>query len=166
MKKAVLIALVCAVAGFAFGTSTGQALQSYNSAFTLGAKSSAWLQVGFTLPEYTISDELKGSVNYKKISIADAGTLLQSGMPEFPTISTSIAVPNHGSVSIEVISAQQHTVAGFMPYPVQQGAENVSPKSFQYNSDYYSNGGNYPEAAIQYSDPMIVRDFRIVTIQI
>jgi hypothetical protein len=166
MKLVTLIILACLVASMGFGMSTEQALKSYNSAFTVGAKGSGWMQVGFILPEYTVTEEVAGGNSYKKIVIPDAGTLLTSGMPDFPMITTSIAVPIHGNVSIEVISSQQHTVPGFTPYPVQQGDMLDSPKSFQLNNNYYTNGGNYPEAAIQYSDPMILRDFRIVTVQI
>lgn len=166
MKTITLVLLACLAAGLMFGLNTEQAMKSYNSAFSVGAKSSSWMQLSFTLPDYNVTDETAGSTNYKKIVIQDAGTLLESGMPEFPTISTSIAVPAHGNVSIEVISSEQHTIPGFLPYPVQQGAALDSPKSFLLNSDYYNNGGNYPEAAIQYSDPMILRDFRIVTVQV
>ncbi len=166
MKKVTLILLACLLASLAFGDATLSNLQSFNSAFTMGAKSSTGMVVDFTLPAYTIRDEISGGVSYKKVEIPNSGTLLERGLPELPTISTSIAVPAHGRVSIEVVSSQQSTVSGVVPYPVQQGADLDSPKSFAINEAYYSNGGNYPEAAIQYSDPMILRDFRIVTIQI
>ena len=166
MKKVTMLLLACLIAGLAFGDATLSSYRSFNSAFTMGAKSSSGMIVDFALPEYTVTDEVSAGVTYKKVEIPRAGTLLERGLPELPTITTSIAVPANGRVSVEVLSSQQSTLSGFIPYPVQQGEYIDSPKSFAINQEYYSNGSNYPEAAIQYSDPMILRDFRIVTIQI
>ncbi len=124
------------------------------------------MRVNFTLPEFDIQTENSGNTDYSRIVLPNTGTLLEQGMPELPTISTSIAVPHRGKVSIEVVSSQQRVISGFLPYPVQQGASLDIPKNFLIDSDYYQNGGVYPEAAIEYSDPMILRDFRIVTVQI
>lgn len=166
MKIVAFVVLACLIASFGFGLGNDQSIKSFNSAFTMGAKSSSWMQLGFSLPDYTVENEQVRGTNYQKLIIPEAATLMQSGMPELPIITTSVAVPVHGNVSVEVISSQQLTIPNFRPYPVQQGDNLDSPKSFLLNNDYYTNGGNYPEAAIQYSDPMILRDFRIVTLQV
>jgi len=140
-------------------------VQSYNSAFRIGAKTPNYMQVNFTLPEFTISDEVMGALNYSRVNIPGAATLMEPGMPELPTVSTSIAIPARGQVSIEVISSQQRVIGNFLPYPVQQGNDLESPKSFVINNDFYSGLGTYPEAAIKYGDPTILRDFRIITVQ-
>ncbi|MDZ4182385.1 MAG: C25 family cysteine peptidase, partial [Candidatus Cloacimonadaceae bacterium] len=64
------------------------------------------------------------------------------------------------------LSSQQTNVAQFRAYPLQQGQELESPKAFVIKNSFYNGGGIYPEAAIEYSDPLVIRDFRIITIQI
>lgn len=166
MKRIVLLLLVSLLASLAFGQYAESFSKSNNSAFTVGAKSSRQMQVGFSLPEFSIAEESVGASVYKRIVMPNTGTMMERGMPELPTVSTSIAIPSHGKVNIEVISSQQRSIPGFMPYPVQQGSDLESPKSFVINSDYYASGASYPSAAIEYSDPMIMRDFRIIQVQI
>ena len=64
------------------------------------------------------------------------------------------------------LSTQQTVIPNFLPYPVQQGNSSESPKGFIINNEYYNSGNNYPEMLIEYSEPSILRDFRIITIQI
>lgn len=166
MKRLLTLVLVSLIASIVFAGITDNTVVSYNSAFALGQKTSSSQRISFTLPEFQIQEEQAGNQSFGRIFLPNTGTLMEQGMPELPTISTNIAVPHQGKVSIEVLSSQQRIISGFLPYPVQQGSSLESPKSFVINSDYYSSGSSYPQAALEYSDPMILRDFRIVTVQI
>ncbi|MDY0151309.1 MAG: C25 family cysteine peptidase, partial [Candidatus Cloacimonas sp.] len=166
MKKIALLLLVSLLASLAFAQAIESFNQSNNAAFIVGARNSRTMQVGFTLPEFSIAEENMGQAVYSRITMPNTGYVMEKGMPELPNLTATIAVPIRGKVSIEVVSSQQRTLQGFLPYPVQQGGDLESPKSFVINSDYYSGGSNYPVAAIEYSDPMILRDFRIITVQV
>ncbi|MDD4309462.1 MAG: C25 family cysteine peptidase, partial [Candidatus Cloacimonetes bacterium] len=166
MKKIVLFMLVSLIASLVFAAEVENFGQSNNSAFTVGARNSRNMSVSFTLPEFTTTQEDAGTSSFSHIIMPNSGSLMERGKPELPTISTTIAVPHRGKVSVEVVSSGQRTISGFMPYPVQQGGDLESPKNFVIDSDYYNNGTNYPEAAIEYSDPMIIRDFRVLQVQI
>lgn len=166
MKKNLLLVLMSMMLCFAFATATHAAPNSLNTAFTISQRNATSMQVRFDLPQYNIVEENKGATNYQRIVIPQAGSLMQSGLPELPTLSTSIAIPAHGSVNIEVLNSQQDVLSGFLPYPVQQGNNLDEPKGFVIDNGYYQSGSLYPVAALEYSDPMILRDFRIVTVQI
>ncbi|HPH94033.1 MAG TPA: C25 family cysteine peptidase, partial [Candidatus Cloacimonas sp.] len=166
MKKIVALLPVLLAGCIVFANINDNLPANLNSAFSLRAKNNSSLQVNFTLPEYTIQEEANGGPAYRKIILPLSGTLMETGMPELPVVCTTIAIPHTGGVNIEVLSTQQTIIPDFLPYPVQQGNSLESPKGFIINNTYYSGGCNYPEMLIEYSEPSILRDFRIITIQI
>lgn len=166
MKRLIVLILASLIAITGFAAVSDNGVANHNSAFRLGGRNATYQQVDFTLPEFDVLTESAGNTMYSRILLPQAGTLMEQGMPELPVISATIAIPARGKVNIEVISSQQRTISGFLPYPLQQGSELESPKSFQINSDFYSGGSSYPESVIQYGDPVILRDFRIITVQI
>ena len=166
MKRSVCVFMAVLLVACAYGAASEIFPRVSNSAFQLGNRSSQGLEFSFTLPEFQILQETTDGQVYHRISLSEAASLMQSGMPELPTISTTIAIPHQGSVSVEVLSAQHSILPQYNAYPLQQGNELESPKAFIKNQDYYSSGGSYPAQQIEYSDPMIMRDFRIVQIQI
>lgn len=166
MKRSITLILILLAGCIVFANINDNLPANLNSAFTLGAKNSSSLQVNFTLPEYSMQEETYGGAVYHKIMLPLSGTLMETGMPELPVVCTSIAIPHTGVVNIEVLSTQQTVIPNFLPYPVQQGNSLESPKGFIINNEYYDSGNNYPEMLIEYSEPSILRDFRIITIQI
>lgn len=166
MKRIISLLLILLATGLVFATSDYSLPTNLNSAFTLGVRNSSFMNVNFVLPEFTLQEETNGETVYNKIVIPNTPTLMESGMPELPIVTTSIAIPNTGGVNIEVLSTQQTVIHNFLPYPVQQGNNLESPKGFVVNNNYYNSGGNYPEMMIQYGEPAILRDFRIITVQL
>ncbi|HQQ68211.1 MAG TPA: C25 family cysteine peptidase, partial [Candidatus Cloacimonadota bacterium] len=166
MKKLALLLMLGLLCGLAVATSAEYALTSYKTAFEVISQTSRQMELSFTLPEYEVLEEIQGNAVYHKINLPGAGTLMQSGMPDLPVITTTIAIPHQGGVNIEVLSSEQSYLSQFNAYPLQQGQELESPKAFIKNEAFYSSTENYPSAALEYSDPVILRDFRLVTIQI
>ncbi|HRY84689.1 MAG TPA: C25 family peptidase propeptide domain-containing protein, partial [Candidatus Cloacimonadota bacterium] len=165
MKKLTLVLLGLWVAMIFAGT-VDSGPQSMNHAFKINSKSLSGMDLSFQVPEFEITTETVGNKTYQRLNLPGAGSLMQSGMPELPTVSANIAIPARGSVSIVATGATERVINQYLAYPLQQGAELDSPKGFVLNAQYYSEGALYPEAAIEYSDPQILRDFRIVTVQI
>lgn len=151
---------------FAFAAFSAVAPTQYKQAFTITERTSSHMDVRFTLPEYDFKAVSMGGDTYHQIIMPDAGTTLETGLPELPTISMSIAIPRRGGVNVSALAAEQSVLTQFKAYPVQEQQDSATPKAFVVNNDYYASGSLYPEAAIQYSDPWIMRDFRLVTIQV
>lgn len=166
MKKLLLLSLLALFTGFAFAADLNLGFNSYKSAFEIQSQSAKQMTLNFSLPEYEILEEIQGGDSYHRILIPDSGTLMESGMPELPTISTSIAIPPTGRVNIEVQDSEYSILTQFRAYPLQQGQELESPKSFVKNTAFYAAGNVYPSTQVEYSNPMILRELRIVTIQV
>jgi len=67
---------------------------------------------------------------------------------------------------LQVLSSETTSLQRFNAYPMQQGDELDSPKAFQQDAGFYAAGASYPQTALEYGDPVILRDFRIMTINI
>jgi hypothetical protein len=165
MKKTLLLLLASLCVSIAVAAVQEKVPISYMSAFSITANSSDHMDIRFDLPQYSIETAEIGDNAYHRIVLPDAGSTMESGLPELPTLSVNVAIPRQGGVSIEAVNSTFSTLTQFNPYPVQHGEQEESPKSFVINADFYANGSSYPAAAIEYSDPMILRDFRILTIQ-
>ena len=165
MKKLTLVLLGLWVAMIFAGT-VDSGPQSMNHAFKINSKSLSGMDLSFQVPEFEITTETVGNKTYQRLNLPGAGSLMQSGMPELPTVSANIAIPARGSFSIQALAATERVIPNYLAYPLQQGAELDAPKGFVLNADYYSEGALYPEAAIEFSDPQVMRDFRVITIQI
>ncbi|MDY0337978.1 MAG: C25 family cysteine peptidase [Candidatus Cloacimonadaceae bacterium] len=166
MKRLALLLILSLICGLAIAAGAEYAPESHKSAFKIQSQTTRQMEINFNLPEFEVYEQTQGADVYHRIMLPTAGTTMQSGLPELPVITTTIAIPHRGGVEIEVLNSEQTVLTQFHAYPLQQGQELESPKAFQKNIDFYSSGGNYPSAAIEYSNPMILRDFRIVTIQI
>lgn len=134
--------------------------------FSINSRSGNSMQIRFTLPEYEIKSELHDGVQYKKIYVNGAEYLAEDGMPELPVLTTTIAIPARGGVSLRNLGSVQNTIGQFLPYPVQAGMDISGPKALQINTNLYSGVGIYPNAVMGLSAPAIVRDFRIVTVSV
>jgi hypothetical protein len=166
MKKIALLTLVSLFCGLVFAAGVPTAPASYKSAFELKAQEPSGMDIFFTLPSFEVGKEVSNGQTFHRIKLPDTGTLMQEGMPELPVITTTIAVPHRGSVFIEVQNAQQSILSQYNAYPLQADNKLGQPRAFAQNADYYRSGTIYPGSVVESSEPMILRDFRIVTIQV
>lgn len=137
-----------------------------NTGFSILQRSSNSMDLRFTLPHYTITNiEAEGNI-YQKVSISGAGSLVEKGLPELPVISTTIAIPAHGSVSLEVLRATQQVLQGVTPFPVQDASLPELGRAFSKNQGFYSSNQVFPQRDIVVSQPMILRELRIITVAV
>jgi len=137
---------------------------SSNTAFRVLARSAQHIDIEFVLPAYEISHETRMGADYQKIIMQDTGYLTEEGLPELPTLSTMIAIPAQGSAYVELLNSRSQTLQNIRPFPVQN--EKSSTLEFTVNKDYYNGSKSSHTKLIQCSDPQIMRDFRVVNIQI
>ncbi|NLN85887.1 MAG: T9SS type A sorting domain-containing protein [Candidatus Cloacimonetes bacterium] len=135
-----------------------------SQAFRVTAKASNHIDIRFELPAWDTEFVEAGGSSFQRIVLPGAGTTLDSGLPELPTLSMNLAIPRQGGVRLSVLGQEQSLVSEFLAYPVQQSLEGESPKHFAINQDFYTTGTQYPSELVQHSDPMILRDFRIVNV--
>lgn len=122
------------------------------------------MDIEFDLPAFEVQQEEQMGNAYHKILMDNTVYLSEEGMPELPTLSTMIAIPEQGSASVELLDAQTKVLSNITPFPVQN--ENSPSDDFAINTDYYSGNRNIETKVLQISEPQIMRDFRIINLQI
>ncbi|MBD3168763.1 MAG: T9SS type A sorting domain-containing protein [candidate division Zixibacteria bacterium] len=117
--------------------------------------------------------EVSGN-NYQKIHVPagdyiTAGSMAEVGNPDLPVYSTSLIIPNNVGVEIRINSVSYETLENYDIAPVQyphiEGEDNHA-QPFAFNETVYNSNTFYPEQLVSASDPVIMRDFRGVTVTV
>ncbi len=140
--------------------------QSIAKPFAIGTKTARSMDIQFKVPDFEIEESVVAGVTYKKVKIDNAGYLMETGMPELPILTTTIAIPNHGQVRVELVDTHQKMIQHVIPYPSQDGDIEDTSRNLSLNQAFYQGTDVYPQEVIKCSDPQILRDFRLVTVQI
>ncbi|MBN2829477.1 MAG: hypothetical protein JXR56_04050, partial [Candidatus Cloacimonetes bacterium] len=117
----------------------------------------------FNLPDFEILNEEINNIPFKRLNIQCDGLTPEEGFPELPIYSTMVAIPYHGSASLEIVNKQTYQIDNFVPAPVQQDVTE-SDRTFAFNADFYNSNTIYPYETESISEPKIIRDFRIVNL--
>lgn len=151
------IAMLLAIPAQAFGN-------VQDIAFSISSQSAQGMDIQFVLPDYQITPQTVAGTVYDQIMLSDAGSLTEIGMPKLPTLSTMIAIPCRGKAYVEVISASTRAVEHILPYPSQR--EEATGRNWELNPAVYEGNQVYPLEVLHYSEPQIMRDFRLITVQV
>jgi len=165
MKKILLIAMLSVIALLLVAEeSLGSTPKE--QPFRVVSKSATSMSVKFRLPEFQLETETHNGTQYQRIILPGSSPHAETGMPELPLITTSIAIPARGGVQVSVTNSITNELNNFIPIPAQAGDDTSSPKAMVINQGFYSGNGSFPSAAVEYSDPVILRDFRIFHLQV
>ncbi|MEB2355934.1 MAG: C25 family cysteine peptidase, partial [Ignavibacteriales bacterium] len=120
------------------------------------------------LPGYMLNHFMYKDKSYYSIDIGEEAITTEVGLPEIPHIAKILAVPDYGSVSVEVIeTGTKNVVSGFNIVPARNSWKEGNPETeYIENSDFYKNGNVYPSEIVSVDEPVIFRDFRLVRVSI
>ena len=120
------------------------------------------------LPGYMLDHFLYKNKSYYSIDIGEEAITTEVGMPEIPHIAKILAIPDNGSVSVEVIeTGTKSVVSGFNIVPARNSWKEGNPETeYIENSDFYKNGIIYPNEIVRVDEPVIFRDFRLARVSI
>ncbi len=120
------------------------------------------------LPGYMLDHFMYKDKSYYSIDIGDEAITTEVGMPEIPHIAKLLAIPDFGSVSVEVIeTGTKSVVSGFNIAPARNSWKEGNPETeYIEDSDFYKNGTVYPSEIVKVDEPVIFRDFRLVRVSI
>lgn len=118
---------------------------------------------GFYLKEFSA----KGKT-YQSISFDAEGISTEAGFPEIPHIAKILAIPDQGSVSIEVLETSPIQIfKGINVPPARESWEEGKPEtSYIENNEAYKSSNIYPYSYAKVEDPAVFRDFRIARVSI
>jgi hypothetical protein len=122
----------------------------------------------FSLDGYETRVIEEAGTRFTEFTYENEGHLLEIGKPAFPQFSRMIIIPNEGSVRYTVRSSKQAVLQNTIPYPAQQLQVESDPRAIPFEIDdaWYRQGTPYPQQMIEISDPMIMRDYRVVFVTI
>jgi hypothetical protein len=140
------------------------ALDRASSPFEVSDAQGEMTELTFRLPVCDIENIHNANGDFQKISSPMAGSTETQGMPEVPVFSTFVAIPHHGSVSIDVVDSDETFLTDVRPAPYQ--GEESSTRGFVIDNTYYSSGNLFPAVTATISEPMVMRDYRVAQVTI
>jgi hypothetical protein len=131
---------------------------SHTSAFVLQRSASDGVNIRFELPAWNLETVSRGNESTQKVKMEGMPYLFIDEEETLPIFTTSVAIPYTGGATLSVLGSANH-------------AENIGSMDFDASLSREREAGRltdtlYPAQTVVISDPMILRDFRIVTINV
>lgn len=97
------------------------------------------------------------------LGIWAGGLLGEVGSPQVPVVARFLRIPDDRAVNVKVLELDEVRLADYRVYPLQPPqVESESPEPFVIDEKRYQTDELYPLASHTTSDPMIMRDLRLV----
>ncbi|MEN6444569.1 MAG: C25 family cysteine peptidase [Candidatus Cloacimonas sp.] len=155
--KLVMLILTCMV-GILFAESVATDVNPLK----VVAQNSTQIKLQLQVPELQI-DNL-GNSGYKILSMQGASSTAETGYPELPMFSAWVAIPPKGDIEVKVTAGEMISRKGIKPKPVF--ADKEQETALEHNRTAYKSSSLYPQSNYSYSQPQILRDFRVVQISL
>ncbi len=128
------------------------------SAFTITRNAGDGIQISFQLPDWELETVERGGETLSRVRIAGIPNLFIDEEETLPVFSTMIAIPYRGGVSLRLSES---------PRGVRDGVhlDFASTLATEQQSGRYTES-LYPAASALISEPMVLRDFRVVTLNV
>jgi hypothetical protein len=120
------------------------------------------------LPGFRIREFKNNGITYHSIQLDEKAITNAVGLPEIPHIAKILAIPDHGTVSFEVLeTSEPQIIKGIIIPPAREGWIEGKPETpYLENKEAYSSSDIYPQEIVSVEDPAVFRDFRIARVSI
>jgi hypothetical protein len=129
---------------------------------TVTRVSSELTSISLESPVVVGEDQTVDYQSYRGYGIPGEDPVMREGAPLVPQVTRFYRIPNTGGAELAITDAEYDIVDGVNPMPVQ--IEENGFGSLRRDESVYSKDAWYPENVAEMSDPMIMRDFRVVTV--
>jgi len=154
MKRYVHIALIAACLAIIPLLSSAFTTGS-SSVFSIRNQNPSQIDIRFNLPQWQLN-KLQDKSQQQKVSIPETPYLFIDEEETLPIFSTMIAIPNQGGVSLQVLGDTSNILSNIDLEHRQLIVRDIQERS----------GNLYPQMKVVISEPAIIRDVRIVTLNI
>jgi hypothetical protein len=112
---------------------------------------------------FDINEFITDGKTYQKIDLGTEIFTTTVGYPELPHIAKVLAIPDHASVSVEVLEmGTVQTFNNLLLQPARESWYEGEPETpFIENAEAYLSNNAYPKEFIAVEEPAVFRDFRI-----
>jgi hypothetical protein len=120
------------------------------------------------LPGFRINEFNADGKTYHSIDLGSLGITTEVGRPEIPHIAKILAIPDQGTISVEVLEiGESKIIKGINIPPVRESWIEGKPETpYLENEESYSSENLYPQEIVRVEDPAVFRDFRIARVSI
>jgi hypothetical protein len=108
------------------------------------------------------SEQLVDYRTYRTYSVPGEAGLCETGKPALPRMSRLCRIPNLGGVELQVVDAEFDLVENVDILPYQE--EGAPFGAMARDAALYGRDEWFPATVAELSDPMLLRDFRVVTV--
>lgn len=128
------------------------------SAFSITRSSQDGIQLHFELPQWSMESSTRNGETLQKVSVADAQYIYIGEEETLPVFATMIAIPYSGGVSLRQLGSDLQTQSQVrLGFDAALTTERIGGR--------YSDA-LYPAANAVISEPQVLRDFRVVSVNI
>jgi len=132
--------------------------QSSSNVFTIQRSAADGLNLHFELPAWTMDDVTRGGESLRRVNVANTPYLFIDEEETLPIFTASVAIPYTGGADLQVLGSSNQALPDVrMDFDAALTREKESGRL----QDQL-----YPSNTVMISEPMILRDFRIVTINV
>ncbi|MBU0507799.1 carboxypeptidase regulatory-like domain-containing protein [bacterium] len=120
--------------------------------------------IALEVPHIVIEQRMVDYQPYQVFGIPGEPMRYTDGCPAIPHVTRFYRIPNTGNVELVVTAAEYELIEDIDAFPLQ-----LEPGAFDRivrNEAVYSKNGWYPAEVAEISAPMIMRDFRLVTVSL
>ena len=118
------------------------------------------------LSGFQVNDLITGSRTYKSIDLLTDATTTDVGFPELPCVAKILAVPDHASISVEVVeTGKEYSFTGYDVPPARRSWKEGDPETpYVERIDAYQSEEAFPQQSASMDAPAVFRDFRIARV--
>lgn len=118
--------------------------------------------VQFSNPGFELKQIEKGGSSFIKPTMVNAGTIIDPGEPELPTVTTFYAVEPGKSYSVNITIQESEIIENVNILPLE-GYENDLVGTVQ-KGDVYQQNELFPSSVVTISEPIVMRDMVMVQV--
>jgi hypothetical protein len=124
--------------------------------------------VRIDVPGFEVQRILAKGTAYSGISLLNDVVTTESGSPEVPYVSTNLALPDRGGVTVEVVAmGDVVTFSGYRLPPARPSWREGAPEpEYIENPAAYASAAITPSVRVSVEDPVVFRDFRMTRVAI
>lgn len=122
----------------------------------------------FRAPEYELETVFHLGSEYQKISMPGSGSIVNQDEPELPSITTyyEVETGQEYSVTVEVLESEIHSNINLLPKHSWDVKQIDALKPLRKNRSIYNSHQKFPTELAVVSEPMVMRDIRVVAVTI
>ena len=161
-----LILAFLLLSGLTLSAQTEYRFNTKPDGFSIASKSNTTLNIDYNVSAVTIEESDREGLEGQFITLTGIHIGNEAGVPNLPSASTFVAIPNGSKPAVKMVNAKTKTIkdVDLIPAPQPQLDDDNSPAVYEKDMSIYSRNAFYPATPYNMSDVMTVRGVEMVQV--